>query len=49
MQAPPDIASAVNELCRTNLQVFIERVFATLDPAATLERSDYLTILSDYL
>lgn len=49
MQAPPDIASAVNELCRTDLQVFIERVFATLDPAATLERSDYLTILSDYL
>ncbi|MBW6528992.1 hypothetical protein KZ813_19305 [Sphingomonas sp. RHCKR7] len=24
-------------------------MFATLDPAATLERSDYLTILSDYL
>lgn len=44
-----EIASAVNELCRTDFQVFIERVFATLDPAATLERSFYLEVLSDRL
>lgn len=44
-----DIASAVNELCRTDFQAFVERVFATLDPAATLERSFYLEVLSDRL
>lgn len=44
-----DIPSALNDLCRTDFQVFLERAFATLDPAATLERSLYLEVLSDYL
>lgn len=49
MHDPFDIGSALNELCRTDFQVFVERVFTTLDPAATLERSFYLEVLTDYL
>ena len=49
MTAPADIPAALNELCRQDFQVFVERVFATLDPAAELERAPYLEILSDYL
>lgn len=49
MRDPLTIGGALNELCRTDFQVFVERVFATLDPAATLERSAYLEILTDYL
>ncbi|MGR6329974.1 phage terminase large subunit family protein [Sphingomonas sp. XXL09] len=49
MTPPADISSALSELCRRDFQVFVERVFATLDPAAELERAPYLEILSDYL
>jgi predicted phage terminase large subunit-like protein len=49
MTTPADIPAALSELCRRDFQVFIERVFATLDPAAELERAPYLEILSDYL
>ena len=49
MRDPLTVGGALNELCRTDFQVFVERVFATLDPAATLERSAYLEILTDYL
>ncbi|QQV77529.1 phage terminase large subunit [Sphingomonas aliaeris] len=49
MNAPHDISSVLNELCRADLQVFVERVFATIDPAAELERGRYLEILCDYL
>lgn len=49
MPEPTDIASAVNELCRTDFQVFLERAFATVDPAAQLERSFYIEVLADML
>ena len=49
MTRPADIPAALSELCRRDFQVFVERVFATLDPAAELERAPYLEILSDYL
>lgn len=49
MPEPTDIASAVNDLCRTDFQVFLERTFATVDPAAQLERSFYLEVLADML
>jgi hypothetical protein len=49
MTTPADIPAALSELCRRDFQVFVERVFATLDPAAELERAPYLEILSDYL
>ena len=49
MDRPADIPSALNMVCRTDFQAFVERVFATLDPAATLERGTYLPVLCDYL
>lgn len=36
MKMPADIPSALSELCRRDFQVFVERVFATLDPASEL-------------
>jgi predicted phage terminase large subunit-like protein len=49
MHRPLDISSALNQVCRTDFQAFVERVFATLNPSATLERGTYLPVLCDHL
>ncbi|MBB4152736.1 putative phage terminase large subunit-like protein [Sphingomonas jinjuensis] len=49
MDRPLDIPSALNQVCRTDFQAFVERVFATLDPGETLERGTYLPVLCDHL
>lgn len=49
MVSPPDAKQVLNALCRTDFQVFLERVFHTLDPVTKLERAPYLEVLSDHL
>lgn len=44
-----DVQRAVNALCRRDFQVFVERVFNTLDPTSELERAGYLEALCDQL
>lgn len=49
MYKPHDIQRAVNALCRSDFQAFVERVFHTLDPSSELERAPYIEVLCDHL